>query len=220
MNIFDNFLISDLPIVLREDSLLKRYYDLIPLSNKLCKAIYDYGIKDTNSFFEKIESVSELKKIVNKTNIASEYFLLLRNMLFFYRFRTVKLKKINSFDKKYISKLESINIKDTGSLIIECKTQENKEKLSNRLEIPVEKINKLANIADIMRLPGVKDIRATLYFDSGFDTLEKISKQDPLEMKNKINEYIKDKNISKSPPFPKEITTQITWAKIYPRIIN
>ncbi|UYP01364.1 DUF4332 domain-containing protein [Oceanotoga sp. DSM 15011] len=220
MNIFDNFLISDLPIVLREDSLLKRYYDLIPLSNKLCKAIYDYGIKDTNSFFEKIESVSELKKIVNKTNIASEYFLLLRNMLFFYRFRTVKLKKINSFNKKYINKLESINIKDTGSLIIECKTQENREKLSNRLEIPVEKINKLANIADIMRLPGVKDIRATLYFDSGFDTLEKISKQDPLEMKNKINEYIKDKNISKSPPFPKEITTQITWAKIYPRIIN
>jgi hypothetical protein len=220
VNIFDNFLISDLPIVLREDSLLKRYYDLIPLSNKLCKAIYDYGIKDTNSFFEKIESVSELKKIVNKTNIASEYFLLLRNMLFFYRFRTVKLKKINSFNKKYINKLESINIKDTGSLIIECKTQENREKLSNRLEIPVEKINKLANIADIMRLPGVKDIRATLYFDSGFDTLEKISKQDPLEMKNKINEYIKDKNISKSPPFPKEITTQITWAKIYPRIIN
>ena len=219
MNIFDNFLISDLPIVLRKDSLLKRYYDLIPLSNKLCKAIYDYGIKDTNSFFEKIESVSELKKIVNKTNIASEYFLLLRNMLFFYRFRTVKLKKINSFNKKYINKLESINIKDTGSLIIECKTQENREKLSNRLEIPVEKINKLANIADIMRLPGVKDIRATLYFDSGFDTLEKISKQDPLEMKNKINEYIKDKNISKSPPFPKEITTQIAWAKVYPKII-
>jgi len=74
-------------------------------------------------------------------------------------------------------------------------------------------------ISDIMRLPGVKDIRANLYYDAGFYNLKKISEQNPLEMKNKISKYIKDNNIPKSPPFQKEITTQVAWAKIYPKIV-
>jgi len=54
VNIFDNCLISDLPIVLKEDSILNPYYKLIPVSIELCGLINNYGIKDTNSFFEKL----------------------------------------------------------------------------------------------------------------------------------------------------------------------
>lgn len=219
MNIFDNCLISDLPIVLKEDSILNRYYKLIPVSTELCGLINNYGIKDTNSFFEKINSKYELEKIVEKTNIDIEYFLLLKNMLVFYRFRTIKLNKIDSFNKKYIKILESADIKDTGSLMNKCKIYRERKKFSELTGIDIEDINKMVYISDIMRLPGVKDIRANLYYDAGFHNLKKISEQNPLEMKDKISKYIKDNNIHKSPPFQKELTTQIAWAKIYPEII-
>jgi len=66
-----------------------------------------------------------------KTNINIEYFLLLKNMLIFYRFRTVKLNKIYSFNKNYIKILGSADIKNTGSLINKCKTYEKRKNFLN-----------------------------------------------------------------------------------------
>lgn len=220
MSVFDNCLIADLPIVLKKESLLQRYYELIPVSVKLCKSICAFGINDVSSFLQKVESISGLEEMTNKTGIESEYFQLLQCMLLFQRFKPIRLKKIHCFNEEYINQLASINIKDTGSLILACKSIEKRNVLSELTSIPIEQIIRMVCLADLMRLPGVKNIRASLYFDAGFDCLETIAEQNPLEMRETISKYIRCYNVSKSSPLPKEVSTQVAWAKVYPKVVE
>ncbi|WDV45131.1 DUF4332 domain-containing protein [Clostridiaceae bacterium M8S5] len=220
MSIFDNLQMQKLPIVLKEESLLKRYYGLVPIADKLSKAIINCGIKDTQTFLKVTEDVEGINKIINRTGLEEDIVKLLRGTLIFQRFRTVKLKKIDSFKEEYVRKLEAKGIKDNGQLMLLSQSRLKRKILSEQTEIPINELDRMISISDLMRLPGVKNIRASLYLNAGFKNIKQISKLQPIDMINIITEYINNNGISKKPPLPKEVSTQILWAKVYPKIID
>ena len=71
-------------------------------------------------------------------------------------------------------------------------------------------------LCQLMRLPGVKDTRAGLYFDSGLECLTDFSENSYEEICEKIEVYLKETGSEKSMPLRKELLTQIAVSKILP----
>lgn len=69
-----------------------------------------------------------------------------------------------------------------------------------------------------MRLPGVKDIRSSLYYDCGYRSLQIFSVKNAADMRQQIRDYITKNNVNKMVPLFKELSTQIAAAKVLPHL--
>lgn len=72
-----------------------------------------------------------------------------------------------------------------------------------------------AAFRELMLLPGVKTIRATLYYKAGFRELSDIASASPDEIIKRTKRVIEDENLPMSAPFMKEVKTHIAVAKAF-----
>ena len=211
--------IKELPKVLKKETIRESFYGLIQDANLNCQKLDAIGIKKASDLLKAVES-NELDILVSKTGISERYLQQLVGILYSRRFRLYPLKKIEGIDSKYIANLLSKGLKNTGDLLLSCKTREDRTKLAEDSGIPVDCLERLVKTADLMRLPGVNNTRATLYLEAGLDSVEKFSTQDPVEARKYLIDFVEKTKIAKIAPLPKELETQIAWAKLYPIIVK
>lgn len=215
----NDFLLNDLPKAFTKNALTVRYFGLIEGAAYNCDKIDDAGIKRVSDLFRVINS-DGLEVLANKTGVSKDYLLLLYSLMKFHKYKPVPLKKMEEFEPKYIESLCLAGINKTSDLLLSCKSEGDRVKLSRKTNVPLECLIRMAKLADLMRLPGVKNIRAILYCDAGFDTVEKFATLNVQEARDYLINYIRITSNGKTPPFPKELETQIVWAKICPVIVN
>jgi hypothetical protein len=131
-----------------------------------------------------------------------------------------KLKKFRGVKKEHIEKLEAEGIKTAKQMLDAGKTGKDRKRLSQETGVPVEGILELVKLSDLARLPGLKAIRARLYYDAGLDTLDKISTFDPEEMRMMLVEFVERTGFDGIPPLPKEASSTVSLAKHLPRIVE
>ncbi|MEA4832271.1 hypothetical protein SDC9_60740 [bioreactor metagenome] len=73
----------------------------------------------------------------------------------------------------------------------------------------------IASLMELMRLPGVKAIRAELYFHCGIRSLKDFAAADAEQLRGRIANTIIQESLQFSPPLQKELRTQITVAKVF-----
>lgn len=86
--------------------------------------------------------------------------------------------------------------------------------------IPEETILELVKLSDLARIPGLKKVRARLYFDAGLDTLEKIAKYKPDELIKELKVFIKNTGFKGIAPVPKEAKSTIANAQYLRKIAD
>jgi hypothetical protein len=131
-----------------------------------------------------------------------------------------KLKKFRGVEKEHIEKLEAKGIKTAKQMLDAGKTGKDRNRLSQETGVPVEGILKLVKLSDLARLPGLKAVRARLYYDAGLDALDKIAAYDPEEMRMMLAEFVERTGFDGIPPLPKEASSTVSLAKHLPRIIE
>ena len=100
-------------------------------------------------------------------------------------------------------------------------TKEKRESLAEVLEVPVEEISELTKLAELTRIPGLKRKRARLFYNAGYDTLEKIANSTSEEIIQKLSKHIEEKDFDGWPPEKKEAEEAINIAKhLKSRIID
>lgn len=70
-------------------------------------------------------------------------------------------------------------------------------------------------LRELFLLPGVKLIRADLYYRSGYRSLEDFAKAAPQEILEKTADTIREQDLPCSRPLPKEVRTHIAVAKAF-----
>lgn len=86
------------------------------------------------------------------------------------------------------------------------------------LSLTEESTSELFSLCDLMRLRGVKWLRAKLYYDCGYQSIQSFSVNDNEQMRNKIALYIQINCTERGVPLPKEIATQIAVARALPHL--
>jgi len=130
-----------------------------------------------------------------------------------------KLRDFMDVDPDIIARLEDVGIKTAGQMLTSGCTSQSREELAIRAGVPVEAILELVKLSDLSRLPGVKGIRARLYYEAGVDSVEKLASYEPDELLRLTGEFVQRTVFPGIAPLPKEVSSTIANARELPKVV-
>ena len=220
--------LSDGVLVLDEEG-FKRYLRKIGKSEKRCesevrhmKKFEEYLSRHKNKKFG-AETPEDLKDFVNWAEKKREKIMVLLWVLNRYYscvsndlmscavneligsdyMKKYNLKEFLGVNHQYTQALRKEGIFTSEHMLKAGRTKEGREKL-----------------ADLSRIVGLKRKRARLYYDAGLDTLDKIARWDPEEMRQMFVEFVERTGFDGIPPTPSEAAFAVKLAKYLPRIVE
>lgn len=123
-------------------------------------------------------------------------------------------------DPILIAKLASVGVKTTRQMLSAGQTLQSRVELASQAGIPLEAVLELVQLSDLARLPGVKGIRARLYYAAGVDTVEKLAAYEPEELLKLTTEFVRATAFPGIAPLPKEVSSTIANACKLPRLVE
>jgi len=127
--------------------------------------------------------------------------------------RTFKLKDFRGINPEHADALASIDVIDSAKMLEVGKTPKLRQELADKTNLNLEIIEEFVKLSDLARIQGFKAIRARLYYDAGFDKLEKLRKSTPEEVLRITREFVEKTGFDGIAPLPKEARGAITTAK-------
>ena len=131
-----------------------------------------------------------------------------------------KLRDFRGVDPTFIAKLESSHIKNAEQMLVEGCTKERRLSLAEQTGIPEHALLELVKLSDLARLPGVKGIRARLYYDAGVDSVEKMAGWEPEAFRMMVTEYVERTGFDGIPPLPKEARSTVANAQRLSKVLE
>jgi hypothetical protein len=131
-----------------------------------------------------------------------------------------KLKEFRGVDAGQIKNLIALGIKNADQMLNAGRTKKQRATLAKETGIPEKNILELVKLSDLARLPGVKGIRARLYYDAGVDSVEKMASQEPEALRIMVTRYVEQTGFDGIPPLPKEVSSTIANAGKLPKVVE
>jgi replicative superfamily II helicase len=130
------------------------------------------------------------------------------------------LRDFRGVDPEYVNRLASVGVKNAEQMLVFGKTQSDRQRLSEKTGMPAEAVLELVKLADLSRIEGVKRIRARLYYDAGVDTVEKMAKWNPDELRAYLVDFVRKAGFEGMAPLPKEAKCTVETARKLPKIME
>lgn len=110
-------------------------------------------------------------------------------------------------------------IKTTDQMLQAGSCPDGRRNLANQTGIPEEKILEFVKLSDLARIPGVKGVRARLYYEIGIDSVEKMGSMDAQDLRLQAINYVERSNFDGIPPQPAEAEYTVEKAKTLPIVV-
>jgi predicted flap endonuclease-1-like 5' DNA nuclease len=130
------------------------------------------------------------------------------------------LRDFRGINPVHVEKLASLGIRNGEQMLEAGRTRTARKELSKQAGMPEEAILELVKLSDLARIFGVKSTRARLYYDAGIDTVEKMAKWDPQELRAMLIDFVERTGFDGIAPLPKEAEFTVTEAKKLPKIVE
>lgn len=216
----NNVAIKDLPQVLKKETLMEGHWSLIENAEAYCQRLHDAGIRHSTDVFDAVADPDRVGTIARETLVPEGYLRCLNSLLSHHRFKPIPLRKIEDVERTHVDALISRGIKNTGALLQASRTEAERIRLASETGIPLETLNGLLTAADLMRKPGVKATKVRLFTAVGIRSLKHLGEQDPQSFRAQLEDFIGRTGIVKAIPTPKEVASDVSWARLYPVIIE
>jgi hypothetical protein len=133
--------------------------------------------------------------------------------------RPMPLRDFLGVPKSLFDGLESRGMRHAYDLLGACRTPADRAGLARELGVPYQDLLALVKMADLSRLFAVKAVRARLYLESGFDTLDKLAALDPMELHLALVRFVEETHFDGIPTTPKEAAGTLKAAKELERLV-
>jgi hypothetical protein len=130
------------------------------------------------------------------------------------------LSKFRDVNREYVDRLVSRGISNVEQMRQAGRTPLDRQALADRTGVPPEAILEFVKLADLARIPGLKEIRARLYYDAGVDTVEKLARWDPAELRDRLIDFVEHTGFDGIAPLPKEAASAVSTAKSLPKVVE
>ena len=134
--------------------------------------------------------------------------------------KSFPLKEFRGVGPDDLTRLEAVGITNVDQILAAGRTPTEREALARRTGIAPQAILEYVKLADLSRIGGLKTVRARLYYDGGFDTLDKIAAADPEEMRAALVAFVERTGFDGIAPLPKEAASTVASAHTLPRIVE
>jgi hypothetical protein len=131
-----------------------------------------------------------------------------------------RLRDFMDVDKGHVKGLGSIGIRTARELLDRGRTVAQRGELENDSGVPQENILELVKLANLARIGGLKKKRARLFYDAGFDTLDKIAGAESGELIDALAQHIERTGFDGRASSESEAEHTVTMTKFLQRIIE
>jgi Domain of unknown function (DUF4332) len=130
------------------------------------------------------------------------------------------LREFRGVQPEHIEKLEAIGVRNVAQMLAAGRTQAEREALARRAEIPETAVLELVKLSDLARIPGVKGIRARLYYDAGVDSVEQMARWEPEALRLMAADFVQRTGFEGIAPLPAEAKFTVAYAKKLPKVVE
>jgi hypothetical protein len=131
-----------------------------------------------------------------------------------------KLTEFQDVDKSKVELLTAIGIRTAAQLLDKGKTQKGRENIAKESGVNEEYVLELVKLSNLARIPGLKKQRARLYYNAGLDSLVKITKFKPSDVRELLIEYIAKSGFQGSASTLGEANYTVYMANFLPKILE
>lgn len=155
------------------------------------------GIKNIQELIQTLKNKNKFETFAQLGFLDKEYLTILLRELKSIHPKPNKICDFKCISTETIEELEKIGINDTFKLYDLVITPQQRKKLAKSTNITDEEILKLTKLTDLSRIKWFGVTFATLLYEIGVDTVEKVSKSDYNDLHQKINQTNKELGIFK-----------------------
>jgi hypothetical protein len=130
------------------------------------------------------------------------------------------LARFRGVDPAHVGALAAVGIKHVKHMIEAGRTPCARQALSDRTGVPVEAILELVKLSDLARIPGIKGVRARLYYDAGVDTIEELAAWKPEALRAMIVGFVERTTFDGIAPLPAETRSAVRQARRLPKAVE
>ncbi|MFC2030368.1 DUF4332 domain-containing protein [Chloroflexota bacterium] len=134
--------------------------------------------------------------------------------------RSFALKQFRGVNQDAVQILAEAGLSDVRQMLKAGRTEEDRAELAIQTGLPEGAVLEFVKLSDLARIPGVKAVRARLYYDSGVDTVENIAQWQPEELRAMLVDWIDRTGFEGIAPLPKEAEFTVNTARELPRLIQ
>ncbi len=120
----------------------------------------------------------------------------------------------------YAGKLKATGIRTSAKLLERARTPKGRKQLAEKSGIPPEYILRWANMADLMRVPGVAEDYSELLAAAGVDTLKELKRRNAANLVARMAEANERKKLVYLLPSEKRTARWIEEAKLLEPMIS
>lgn len=155
------------------------------------------GIKNVKELTQLLKRKDKFAELSKFDYFSGDYLTILLRELNSTLPKPNKIADFTEIAKETIDKLEKIGITNTEKLYNKVIKKSDRQKLVESNGINHLDIMALTKLADLSRIKWVGVTYAQLLYNLGTDTVEKVSKSDPIDLHARINHLIKERNLFK-----------------------
>jgi hypothetical protein len=165
--------------------------------NERFSVLTKYGITNVSELQKALKKNDKIAIITKSDGQFQEYLTILLREINSIQPKPNKIKDFVGISSETVLKLEKEGIKDTLALFDRVKSSGSRKELASRTGINEEEILELTKLTDLSRIKWVGTMFARVLFESGFDTVEKVSTANCEELYQKITQINKQQNLYK-----------------------
>jgi len=130
------------------------------------------------------------------------------------------LKDFRGVDQEHVARLKAAGIANVEHMLDAGSTPEARQRLADQTGVPPDAVLELVKLSDLSRIPGVKGVRARLYYDAGADTPQQLAQWDPEALRTMLIAFVERTGFDGIAPLPKEVEHTVATARQLPRIVE
>jgi hypothetical protein len=131
-----------------------------------------------------------------------------------------KLRDFRGLNPDHVKRLQEHGIKNAEQMLKSGCTRKQRIDLARATGISEKYILELVKLSDLARLPGVKGIRARLYYDAGVDCIRNMASWEPNDLLEMVAKYVEKTGFDGIPPQPGEVQSTIANARNLPIVLK
>ncbi len=135
-------------------------------------------------------------------------------------FAGFRLSECLGIDPAHVAALGRAGIVTAPQILAAGRTPAQRAALAEQAGVPLDCVLELVKLADLARVGGLKKIRGRLYYDGGFDTLDKLAASTSFEVRRRLDEFITLTKFAGIIPTPKEAENAVRMARHLPRMVE
>jgi hypothetical protein len=178
------------------------------------------GIQHLKDLINALSTKGKIESFARRSELSKEYLVILGREARSFRPKVVPLREMLGVDEANADKLEAVGITHSKHLFERGRTKEERERLSAASGVPMEELLELVKLSDLARIRGLGGAFVRLFYETGADTIETLSRWEPEKLSQTVVKLNKEREITKWVPSLKDVKQYVEMANALAKVIE